>query len=202
MKKIKSYAKTTGEIADELDAPFFDDALLIESPGSIERYAVALRKQESVKKVAESGMKTIKFNVDSALYERLKEIYDRAGFKYIERGGSNSFKTAELSAALSYFLLINSDDLCFGTLFGYKSYLYGMHSIIQFRKNEIAEGNVSVCKFLNKRKYKFFTKRTYKTQQGDKWDEDNIKIFFESSGVVDVISTLVPVKKSSRRDMK
>lgn len=202
MKKRESLEETADEIFDELDSPFFDGSPAIETPQSMERLAVALRKQNSVKKIAESGMKTIKLNVDSALYEQLKDIYERAEFKYIERGGVNSFKTAELSAALSYFLFINSDDVCFGTLFGYKAYLYSMHSIIQYRKNEIGEGYESVCKFLNKKKYKFFTKLTYENKQGDKWDKDNVKLFFKSEDVAIVISTLEPRRKLKPRKRK
>ncbi|CAJ1787383.1 hypothetical protein [Aeromonas veronii] len=198
MKGIKS-EETLDEPFDSLDEVFRDDFSGIESPESIDRYAATLRKQNSVNKIVESGMKTIKLNVDSALYENLKVIYERAGFGYVDRGAGNSFKTAELSAALSYFLFVNSDDACFGTLFGYKAYLYSMYSVIQYRKREIGEGVKSVCEFLNKKKYKFFNKTTYKSQDGDKWTEENVKVFFESESVSHVIFILAEKKRRKLR---
>ncbi|WP_447826732.1 hypothetical protein [Aeromonas hydrophila] len=198
MKGIKS-EETLDEPFDSLDEVFRDDFSGIESPESIDRYAATLRKQNSVNKIVESGMKTIKLNVDSALYENLKVIYERAGFGYVDRGAGNSFKTAELSAALSYFLFVNSDDACFGTLFGYKAYLYSMYSVIQYRKREIGEGVKSVCEFLNKNKYKFFNKTTYKSQDGDKWTEENVKVFFESESVSHVIFILAEKKRRKLR---
>ena len=201
MKGIKS-EETLDELFDALDEAFGDDFSGIESPESIDRYAATLRKQNSVNKIVESGMKTIKLNVDSALYENLKVIYERAGFGYVDRGAGNSFKTAELSAALSYFLFVNSDDACFGTLFGYKAYLYSMYSVIQYRKREIGEGAKSVCEFLNKKKYKFFNKNTYKSQDGDKWTEENVKVFFESESVSHVIFILAEKKRRKLRMRK
>ncbi|HDX8590769.1 TPA: hypothetical protein RQN76_001589 [Aeromonas dhakensis] len=201
MKGIKS-EETLDELFDALDEAFGDDFSGIESPESIDRYAATLRKQNSVNKIVESGMKTIKLNVDSALYENLKVIYERAGFGYVDRGAGNSFKTAELSAALSYFLFVNSDDACFGTLFGYKAYLYSMYSVIQYRKREIGEGVKSVCEFLNKKKYKFFNKTTYKSQDGDKWTEENVKVFFESESVSHVIFILAEKKRRKLRMRK
>lgn len=201
MKGIKSEG-TLDEVFDALDEAFGDDFSGIESPESIDRYAATLRKQNSVNKIVESGMKTIKLNVDSALYENLKVIYERAGFGYVDRGAGNSFKTADLSAALSYFLFVNSDDACFGDLFGYKAYLYSMYSIIQYRKREVGEGAKSVCEFLNKRKYKFFNKATYKIQDGDKWNEDNVKLFFESKSVSHVIFELAEKKRRKLRIRK
>ncbi|MBL0481954.1 hypothetical protein [Aeromonas veronii] len=201
MKGIKSEG-TLDEVFDALDKTFGDDFSGIESPESIDRYAATLRKQNSVNKIVESGMKTIKLNVDSALYENLKVIYERAGFGYVDRGAGNSFKTADLSAALSYFLFVNSDDACFGDLFGYKAYLYSMYSIIQYRKREVGEGAKSVCEFLNKRKYKFFNKATYKIQDGDKWNEDNVKLFFESKSVSHVIFELAEKKRRKLRIRK
>lgn len=201
MKGIRS-EETLDEQFDALDESFGNDFSGIESPESIDRYAATLRKQNSVNKIVESGMKTIKLNVDSALYENLKVIYERAGFGYVDRGAGNSFKTAELSAALSYFLFVNSDDACFGTLFGYKAYLYSMYSIIQYRKREVGEGAKSVCEFLNKKKYKFFNKLTYKIQDGDKWNEDNVKLFFESKSVSHVIFELAEKKRRKLRIRK
>lgn len=201
MKGIKSEG-TLDEVFDALDEAFGDDLSGIESTESIDRYAATLRKQNSVNKIVESGMKTIKLNVDSALYENLKVIYERAGFGYVDRGAGNSFKTADLSAALSYFLFVNSDDACFGTLFGYKAYLYSMYSIIQYRKKEVGDGEESVCDFLNNRKYKFFNKLTYNEKNGEKWNKENIKIFFESSDVSKVISTLVKRKRLKFRKRK
>ncbi|MFQ2019661.1 hypothetical protein ACK35M_01270 [Aeromonas veronii] len=201
MKGIKS-EETLDEPFDALDEAFGDDFSGIESPESIDRYAATLRKQNSVNKIVESGMKTIKLSVDSALYENLKVIYERAGFGYVDRGAGNSFKTADLSAALSYFLFVNSDDACFGDLFGYKAYLYSMYSIIQYRKREVGEGVKSVCEFLNKRKYKFFNKATYKIQDGDKWNEDNVKLFFESKSVSHVIFELAEKKRRKLRIRK
>lgn len=201
MKGIKS-EETLDELFDALDEAFGDDFSGIESPESIDRYAATLRKQNSVNKIVESGMKTIKLSVDSALYENLKVIYERAGFGYVDRGAGNSFKTADLSAALSYFLFVNSDDACFGDLFGYKAYLYSMYSIIQYRKREVGEGVKSVCEFLNKRKYKFFNKATYKIKDGDKWNEDNVKLFFESKSVSHVIFELAEKKRRKLRIRK
>lgn len=201
MKGIRS-EETLDELFDALDEVFRDDFSGIETPESIDRYAATLRKQNSVNKIVESGMKTIKLNVDSALYENLKVIYERAGFGFVDRGAGNSFKTAELSAALSYFLFVNSDDACFGTLFGYKAYLYSMYSIIQYRKREVGEGAKSVCEFLNKKKYKFFNKLTYKIQDGDKWNEDNVKLFFESKSVSHVIFELAEKKRRKLRIRK
>ncbi|MBO0396720.1 hypothetical protein J1F21_00135 [Aeromonas veronii] len=201
MKGIKS-EETLDELFDALDEAFGDDFSGIESPESIDRYAATLRKQNSVNKIVESGMKTIKLSVDSALYENLKVIYERAGFGYVDRGAGNSFKTADLSAALSYFLFVNSDDACFGDLFGYKAYLYSMYSIIQYRKREVGEGVKSVCEFLNKRKYTFFNKATYKIKDGDKWSEDNVKLFFESKSVSHVIFELAEKKRRKLRIRK
>lgn len=201
MKGIRS-EETLDELFDTLDESFGDDFSGIETPESIDRYAATLRKQNSVNKIVESGMKTIKLNVDSALYENLKVIYERAGFGFVDRGAGNSFKTAELSAALSYFLFVNSDDACFGTLFGYKAYLYSMYSIIQYRKREVGEGAKSVCEFLNKNKYKFFNKLTYKIQDGDKWNEDDVKLFFESKSVSHVIFELAEKKRRKLRIRK
>ncbi|MBL0551333.1 hypothetical protein JD551_20565 [Aeromonas caviae] len=62
MKGIKS-EETLDEPFDALDEAFGDDLSGIESPESIDRYAATLRKQNSVNKIVESGMKTIKLNV-------------------------------------------------------------------------------------------------------------------------------------------
>lgn len=201
MKGIKS-EETLDELFDELDKAFGDDLSGIESPESIDRYAATLRKQNSVNKIVESGMKTIKLNVDSVLHEHLKNIYEKAGFEYIDRGDGDSFKTADLSAALSYFLFVNSGNVSFGDLFGYKAYLYSMYSVIQYRKREVGEGAKSVCEFLNKRRYKFFNKSTYKIQDGDKWNEDNVKLFFESKSVSHVIFELAEKKRRKLRIKK
>lgn len=80
MKGIKSEG-TLDEVFDALDKTFGDDFSGIESPESIDRYAATLRKQNSVNKIVESGMKTIKLNVDSVLHEHLKNIYEKAGFE-------------------------------------------------------------------------------------------------------------------------
>lgn len=201
MKGIKS-EETLDEPFDALDEAFGDDLSGIESPESIDRYAATLRKQNSVNKIVESGMKTIKLNVDSVLHEHLKNIYEKAGFEYIDRGDGDSFKTADLSAALSYFLFVNSGNVSFDSLFGYKAYLYSMYSIIQYRKKELGDRSESICQFLNKRKYKFFNKLTYRERYGDEWNEDNIKIFYESEEVSSIISTLAEKKRRVLRHKK
>jgi hypothetical protein len=195
MKKNDLLINSSDKLVGELDAPFFDDASCLESSRSIDRLSVNLRKQVSVRKVVESGFKVIKINIDAALYERLKDIYDRAGYKYVDKGEENSFKTAELSAALSYFLLINSDDICFGTQFGYKAYLHSIYSIVQYRKMVVGDDYDAVCKFLNNKKYKFYTRKSYQMQQGGEWGKGNVEIFFDSDSVVDVISVLAETKK-------
>ena len=77
-----------------------------------------------------------------------------------------------------------------------------MYSIIQYRKKEVGDGEESVCDFLNNRKYKFFNKLTYNEKNGEKWSKENIKIFFESSDVSKVISTLVKRKRLKFRKRK
>jgi len=201
MKGIKS-EETLDELFDASDESFGDDVSGIESPESIDRYAATLRKQNSVNKIVESGMKTIRLNVDSALHEHLKNIYEKAGFEYIDRGDGGSFKTADLSAALSYFLYVNSGDICFDDLFGYKAYLYSMYSIIQYRKKDLGDGKESICDFLNKNKYKFFNKLAYKDRYGDEWNKDNIKIFYESEAVSSVIYFLAEKKRLKLRMKK
>lgn len=133
--------------------------------------------------------------------EHLKNIYEKAGFEYIDRGDGGSFKTADLSAALSYFLYVKPGDICFDDLFGYKAYLYGMYSIIQYRKKKSWRWK-KINQFLNKNKYKFFNKLAYKDRYGDEWSKDNIKIFYESEAVSSVIYFLAEKKRLKLRMKK
>lgn len=92
------------------------------------------RKRASKSRVVESGFKAMTLNLDSALMALLHELYDGAGLKYTTRGGDMCFKTAELSAMISYLITYFCDNIVANDSLGYKIYLHKILTIVKFRK--------------------------------------------------------------------
>jgi len=160
---------------------------------------VTERKRISKSRVVASGFKPITLNFDSSVMELLHDLYDGAGLKYTTRGGGMCFKTAELSAMISYLITSFCDNIAANDSFGYKIYLHKILTVVKFRKEVQFENAEQICFFLNSNKFKRYTSALgMKKGYDSKWEPKNLKIYLEVNSIDELYKAMRKRKKMKR----
>lgn len=157
------------------------------------------RKRASKSRVVESGFKAMTLNLDSALMALLHDLYDGAGLKYTTRGGDMCFKTAELSAMISYLITCFCDNIVANDSLGYKIYLHKILTVVKFRKEIQFENAEQICAFLNSNKFKRYTSALGMKKGYDlKWEPKNLNVYLEVNTVDELYKAMRKRKKMKR----
>ncbi|WP_270831508.1 hypothetical protein [Aeromonas sp. QDB03] len=142
------------------------------------------RKRVSKNRVVESGFKPVTLNLDSTVIALLHDIYDGADLSYIEKYGQKFFKSAELSAMISYLITSFCDNVAANNALGYSIYLHKILAIVKFRKEVQLENVEQICDFLNSNKFKRYTSAVgLKNGYDSKWEPKHLKMYLEAKSV-------------------
>lgn len=157
------------------------------------------RKRVSKNRVVESGFKPVTLNLDSTVIALLHDIYDGADLRYIEKDGQKSFKSAELSAMISYLITSFCDNVAANNTLGYSIYLHKILAIVKFRKEVQLENVEQICDFLNSNKFKRYTSAVgIKNGYDSKWEPKHLKMYLEAKSVNEIYKSIGERKKRKK----
>lgn len=160
---------------------------------------VTERKRISKSRVVASGFKPITLNFDSSVMGLLHDLYDSAGLKYTTRGGGMCFKTAEVSAMISYLITSFYDNISANDSLGYKIYLHKILTVVKFRKEVKFENAEQICDFLNANKFKRYSSK-FNIRHGlsSIWEPKNINIFLAADTVDGIYEKMIERQKANK----
>ena len=148
------------------------------------------RKKNSLDRVKELGLKSVKIDLDEKAYAKIKSIYEAVGFKLINRKDASQLKGEDVSSLLSCIIRkLNTDR--YDKDYGVFIFLMKIKRIIKFRMNKHGESAMQIAKFLNKKKIgrpMYLKLPKCDGQNGGKWIEQNVLLLDQSKNLKEVRS--------------